>query len=122
MLESHLEKGSWPSLLQEITFYGNNLDNARGKISLPMFPFDHQPRSPINMLISTGHTPTKVTGSASQYLETTVKRRQELSKIARENQECTQSGEVHCPLPKVFVHPNNAHTNCINRIYFGSQY
>ena len=61
-------------------------------ISPPMLPFGLQPRSPIDMLISTGNTPTKVTGSSSKYLETTVKRRQELSEIARENQECTQSG------------------------------
>ena len=57
-----------------------------------MLPFGRQPRSTINMLISTGNTPTKVTGSASQYLETTAKMRQELSEIARENQECTRSG------------------------------
>ena len=57
-----------------------------------MLAFGRHPRSPIDMLISTGNTPTKVTGSASQYLETTVKKRQELSEIARENQECTQSG------------------------------
>ena len=29
---------------------------------------------------------------------------------------------IYTALPKVFVHPNNTHTNCINRIYFGSQY
>ena len=50
-----------------------------------MLAFGRQPRSPIDMLISTGDIPTKVTGSASQYLETTVKRRQELSEIALEN-------------------------------------
>ena len=94
MLERHLEKGSWPSLLQEITFYGNNLDNASSKISPLMLAFGRQPRSPIDMLITTGNTPTKVTGSSSQYLETTVKKKQELSEIARENQECTQSEEV----------------------------
>ena len=57
-----------------------------------MLAFGRQPRSPIDMLISTGNIPTKVTGSASQYLETTVKKRQELGEIARENKECTQSG------------------------------
>ena len=34
--------------------------------------------------------------------------------------ECTSpSLLVYTSLPKVFVHPNNSHTNCINRIYFG---
>ena len=74
MLERHLEKGSWPSLLQEITFYCNNLDNTSRKISPHMLPFGRQPRSPIDMLISSGNTPTKVTGSASQYHETTVRK------------------------------------------------
>ena len=91
MLELHLEKGSWSSLLQEITFYCNNLDNTSSKILSPhIMPFGRQPRSPIDMLISTGDILTKVTGSSSQYLETTVKKRQELSEIARENQVCTQ--------------------------------
>ena len=57
-----------------------------------MLPYGRQPRSPINMLISTGNAPTKVTGSANQYLETMGKKRQELSKIERENQDCTQWG------------------------------
>ena len=92
MLERHLEKGSWPSLLQEITFYCNHLDNASSKIFPHMLPFGRQPISPINMLISTVNTPTKVTRSSSQYFETTVMKGQELSEIARENQECTQSG------------------------------
>ena len=92
MFERHLKKDYWPSMLQEINFYGNNLDNASSKISPPMLAFGRQPRSPIDMLISTGNTPAKVTGSASQYLETTVKKRQELSEIAREDQECKQSG------------------------------
>ena len=56
-----------------------------------MLTFGRLPRSPIDMLISTGNTPTKVTGSARQYNETMVKKSQELSEIARENQECTQS-------------------------------
>ena len=62
MLERHLENGS-----------------ASRKISPHMLAFDHQPRSPIDMLIRTGNNPTKVTESASQYLETTVKESQELS-------------------------------------------
>ena len=70
MLERHLEKGSWPSLFQEITFYCNNLDNASSKISPHMLAFGRQQRSPFDMLISTGNTPIKVTGLASQYLET----------------------------------------------------
>ena len=60
MLERHIEKGSWPSLLQEITFYGNNLDNASNKISPPMLAFGRQPRSPIDMLMSTGNTQQKL--------------------------------------------------------------
>ena len=77
MLERYLEKGCWPSLLQEITFYCNYLDNASSKISPHMLAFGRQPRAPIDMLISTGNTPTKVTGSSSQFLETTVKKRQD---------------------------------------------
>ena len=57
-----------------------------------MLPFGSQPRSPIDMLISTVDILTKVKGSSCQYLETTLKKRKELSEIARENQVCTQSG------------------------------
>ena len=66
MLERHLEKGSWPSLLQEITFYCNNLNNASSKISPHILPFGLQPRSPIDMLISTANTPTKLQGQLKQ--------------------------------------------------------
>ena len=89
MLERHLEKGSWPSLLQEITFYCNNLDNTSSKILSPhMLAFGRQPRAPIDMRISTGNVPTKVTGSSSQYLETTVEKRQD-------DRNCTRKPSVH---------------------------
>ena len=53
ILERDLEKGSWPSVLPEVTFYCNSLDNASSKVSPHMLAFDRQPRSPIDALITT---------------------------------------------------------------------
>ena len=47
ILERDLEKGSWPSVLPEVTFYCNSLDNASSKVSPHMLAFGRQPRSPI---------------------------------------------------------------------------
>ena len=81
MLERDLEKGSWPSLLPEATFYCNNLDNASSKVSPHMLAFGRQPRAPIDMLITADNSDPP----NSQYLQRLVEKKEELIEIARRN-------------------------------------
>ena len=81
MLERDLEKGSWPSLLPEATFYCNNLDNASSKVSPHMLAFGRQPRAPIDMLITADNSDPP----NSQYLQRLVEKKEELIEIARSN-------------------------------------
>ena len=83
MLERNLEKGSWPSLLPEVTFYCNNLDNASTKISPHLMTFGRQPRTPLDMLIA--HAPTDGGQTGNEYVDLLLKKREELDEIAQKN-------------------------------------
>ena len=83
MLERNLEKGSWPSLLPEVTFYCNNLDNASTKISPHLMTFGRQPRTPLDMLIA--HAPTDGGQTGNEYVDLLLKKREELNEIAQKN-------------------------------------
>ena len=84
LLERNLEKGSWPSLLPEVSFYCNNLDNSSSKISPHLLTFGRQPRAPIDMLISSNETGTNSTDF--EYLEILLEKKEALIEVARNNQ------------------------------------
>ena len=73
MFERNLDKGSWTSLLPEIAFYCNNLDNTATKISPHMLTFGQQPRAPIDMLIA--HQPSGRDQAANEYVDTLLRKK-----------------------------------------------
>ena len=49
MLDRQLDKGSWPALLSEASFYCNCMPNASSKVSPYELTYGRQPRSPIDI-------------------------------------------------------------------------
>ena len=90
ILERDLEKGSWPSVLPEVTFYCNSLDNASSKVSPHMLAFGRQPRSPIDALITTSKGSTSSDPPNGQYLQRLLGKKEELIEIARRNHESSR--------------------------------
>ena len=82
MADRKLDKGSWPGLLPEITFYCDNVENESTKFSPQMLCFGRQPTSPVEASIEQ-HESGRMQ-SPSEYLNNLKKMREELFRLARE--------------------------------------
>ena len=49
LMERRMDKGSWPTLLTEVSFLCNGVTNSATKISPQMLTFGRQPRTPMNI-------------------------------------------------------------------------
>ena len=82
-LERELGKGAWPSLLPEVTFYCNNVENSSTKFAAQLLNTGRLPTSPIDAWIRT-HEDSAV-GTHQQYLDSLLERKKELLAMAAEN-------------------------------------
>ena len=87
-LDRNLSKGSWPSLLPEITFYCNNIENSSTKFSAQLLMTGRQPISPVDAMLATyGKGKTE---SYEQHLHSLTILKNELHDIARSNDETSK--------------------------------
>ena len=87
-LDRNLEKGAWPTLLPEVTFYCNNIENSSTKFSAQLLNTGRQPTSPINAWIETHKGNT--TGIHHQYLDSLVDLKKKLVDVAAENDQSSK--------------------------------
>ena len=89
MADRHLNKGSWPSLLPEITFYCNNVENESTKYSPHMLCYGRQPTSPLDAGLRLRDSSRRE--SPQEYVDSLQKQRDELYQLVRENDRESQA-------------------------------
>ena len=81
--DRHLDKGSWPGLLAEVSFHCNGMPNGSTRISPHMLTFSREPQCPLEAWcreLKVGETNTH-----SEHLEALIRKQDELRDIAKEN-------------------------------------
>ena len=84
LLESKMERASWPVLLPEVSFLLNNVSNASTKLSPHMLTFGRQPKVPTDVKYSVAPVGTS---SPEEYLQQLDRTKEVLSDLARINTE-----------------------------------
>ena len=82
-IERNLDKDAWPSILTEVTFYCNNIENSSTKLSAHLLSTGRQPTSPIDAWIAAHKEGPAETHQ--QHVERLVKLKAELLEQAAEN-------------------------------------
>ena len=85
LMERRMDKGSWPTLLTEVSFLCNGVTNSATKISPQMLTFERQPRSPMDIRSNIEGNEGEMTPDEYWGLSNSIQR--ELSESARRNQE-----------------------------------
>ena len=82
-LDRSLPKGSWPSLLTEVSFHCNGMENTTSRTSPHMLTHGHQPKSPMDAWCETLREGEA--NSHQEYLSSLKLKQETLQKIAQEN-------------------------------------
>ena len=82
-MDRHLEKGSWPMLLTEVSFQMNSMENATTRLSPHLLTFGREPLSPLDSWCK--HLKEEESNTHGEYLAKLKQKRAELRDIAREN-------------------------------------
>ena len=81
--DRHLDRGSWPSLLAEVSFHCNSMVNNTTRISPHMLTYGREPLSPLDAWCN--ELQEDEMNSHNEYLESLRRKQTELNEIAKYN-------------------------------------
>ena len=85
LFDRNLPKGTWPSLLTEVSFYMNQMENATTQIAPCRLTYGRLPRSPTDVWCR--NMRDDEVNTHGEFLRTLQRKKEELECIAKENSE-----------------------------------